>query len=128
MEQLVRLQGLLYVVVQVGVFDIAEVGYAEKSFGFFRALFGNCDRLVLSVYDVVPVLHFKQNGLHLLLRRAVLVGKLLLLAGRRLFLGVLFVVVEAAAQGSYELVDVLIKLAAFAAASRNNQRGTRFVD
>ena len=56
-EQLVRLQRLLNVVVEVGIFNVAEVLYVEESLCLLGAVFGYGDRLILAVDDIVPTLH-----------------------------------------------------------------------
>ena len=58
-----RFERLLYVVVEVGVFYVAEIGYAEEALCLLGAFFGNGNGLVLSVDDVVPVFHFFEYAL-----------------------------------------------------------------
>ena len=50
-------------VVEVGVFYVAEIGYAEEALCLLGAFFGNGNGLVLSVDDVVPVFHFFEYAL-----------------------------------------------------------------
>ena len=128
LEKLVRFKRLLYVVVQIGVFDIAEVGYAEEAFRLFRALFGYGYRLILSVDYIVPVFHLFEYGSKPVLRFLLFFVELLFLAGRRFLFGVLFVVVKAARKPSYERVDLFVQLRAFTSLTRNNERRTGFVD
>ena len=129
-EQFVGFERLLDVVVEVGVFDVAEVFDVEELFCLFGAPFGYRDRLILAVDDVVPRLHILQYGGELVVYLLFLFGKfvtLFLAVGHTRF-GCLFVVVEAAVQRAHEPVDVDVELRTFAALARNYEGRTRLVD
>ena len=55
LEQLMRFQRLLDVVIEVGVLDLGDVVDAEEFFRLARARIGELHRLVLAVDDIVPV-------------------------------------------------------------------------
>ena len=128
LEQLVRLQSLLYVVVKIGVFYIGEILYAEEALGLLRALFGYSHRLFLAVDDIIPVLHLLKDGGKALVGLLLLLGKILLSLGGGVLFGVLLVVVKTAGEGAHEPVDVLIELGTLAALAGDYERGARLVD
>ena len=130
LEQLVRLERLLNVMVEVCVFDVAEVIDIEELFGLFRTEFGYGHRLVLAVDDVVPVFHVLADGFELAVNFLLFGSKglSLLLADGRLCLRLLLVVVEAAVKRPYESVHILVELGAFAALARDYEGRPRLVD
>ena len=126
-EQLVRFKRLLYVVVQIRIFYIAEVVYAEKSFRLFRAVFGYGYGFFLSVDYIIPVLHFMQNGVKFFARGSLLAAYVLFPAGRNFLFRVLFIVVEAARKRADEFIHVLVQLRAFASPAGDYKRSPRLV-
>ena len=135
-EQLVRLQSLLNVVVEGGVVDVAQVVDVEEALRFRRAALGNLHGARLAVDDVIPVAVFIALGDVVVV--AVLGFFLRLLLFLRLSFAlflcvvVLFrldaLVLESAVECADKAVDPLVQLARLIPLARNDERGARLVD
>ena len=136
-EQFMRFERLLDMVVERRVVDVAQVLDIEKPFGFRRTQFRDLHAPVLAVDDVIPVAVLAARLkflVDLLFDLADLFGRLfdLLFFLFLLFLvGVLFVhavVVEPAFEGTHESVHALVEFRGLVPLARNDERRSRLVD
>ena len=134
-EELVRFERLLDMVVEGGIFDVAQVIYLKEVFRFGRALFRDLDAALLAVDDVIPIAVLGALGDVVIV--AVL-GFFFLLRLLLLFFAFLFgflvlfalaaLVVKAAREGAHEPVHALVQFAGLVAFTGNDERRSRLID
>ena len=121
-EELVRFERLLDVVVQGDVGDIGDVLHIEEFFRLLRAEFGELHLLFLALDDIVPVEFFCLGELALPCRFTILA------APSRALFGVFEIVVEAALQGADEPVDLFVEGGRLFTLARDDKGRPRFIN
>ena len=119
MEQVMRLECLLNVMVERSVRDIGNIFHAEESFRLFCAVLRQAHLTVLALDDIIPFKRF--------CRRDLLRGRGALLSARSL-LRLFEIVVKAARQRADKLIHALIQIGRLIPLPGDDERRSGLVD